>query len=89
MMCDDYARALIVNRKKRKVTGGMLNFDSRAYTDAEEEAITNIKEAASDLGREISCLLIPSREKSLALTKLEEAVMWAGKCINVNGVIGE
>ena len=49
----------------------------------QSEAIRNI---AEDLEAEIALFLLPSREKSLALTKLEECVMWANKAIAVYGI---
>lgn len=44
----------------------------------------HLREAAKDLGREIFNSCPPSRERSLAITKLEETVMWAVKSIAVN-----
>jgi len=52
----------------------------RVLTDNEDEFIYFIKESAEALeGRIEDALPAPGREKSLALTKLEEAVMWAIK----------
>ena len=41
----------------------------------------SIRDSAKDLAYIISDLAPESREKSLALTKLEEAVMWANAAI--------
>lgn len=48
----------------------------RDLTDAEEELIQMIKSRAQDLEEFIE-QMDHSREKSLALTNLEQAVMWA------------
>ncbi|MBQ9002240.1 MAG: hypothetical protein IJ087_10345 [Eggerthellaceae bacterium] len=45
-----------------------------------------IRESAENLEAFIVLRCEPSREKSLALTKLEECVMWANKAIAVHGV---
>lgn len=52
----------------------------RELTDAEKAHVNDIKEFANHLYIPIS-LMADSREKSLAITKLEEAVMWAVKGI--------
>lgn len=56
-------------------------FDGEMTTQS--EIVRNI---AEDLEAEIALRLVPSREKSLALTKLEECVMWANKAIAKHGV---
>jgi hypothetical protein len=52
----------------------------RVLTDAEKAAMVAIKDKAAELDDVIN-QTAPSRERSLALTKLEEAVMWAVKGI--------
>lgn len=44
-----------------------------------------IRSIASDLLRSIEGKCPPSRERSLAVTKLEECVMWAVKSIALGG----
>ena len=44
----------------------------------------SLREAAKSLAQDILDLTPPSREQSLALTKLEEAVMWANAAIARN-----
>jgi len=44
----------------------------------------SLREAAKSLAQYILDLTPPSREQSLALTKLEEAVMWANAAIARN-----
>ena len=67
---------------------------NKAYIDAlmENEEATEpcedcVSDAAARLERAIRASLIPSRETSLALTRLEEAVMWAERSATVNGVM--
>ena len=43
-----------------------------------------IRGEAKDYGSAVIALTPPSREQSLALTKLEESVMWAVKAIALN-----
>lgn len=88
-MCDEYMQALVDNYEKEKMGNMKLNFDSRKFTEMEMDANDSIVAAARDLESEITLLLMPCRETSLALTKLEEAVMWAKKSINIAGVRGE
>lgn len=52
-------------------------------------AIEAIDKASDDFVRAISLWLKPSRETSLALTDVEQAVMWAKRSIEKNGVSGE
>ena len=49
----------------------------------QSDVILNI---AEDLEAEIALFVVPSREKSLAMTKLEECVMWANKAIAIHGI---
>ena len=43
-----------------------------------------VRQSARDLANTINELCPEGREKSLAITKIEEAVMWANKSISVN-----
>jgi len=54
--------------------------DERALTDGEKASMAQVR----DMGRQFYdfCEFMgPSREMSLAMTKIEEAVMWARKGI--------
>lgn len=66
-----------------------IMFRGVSLTPAQGNASDAIIDAATGLESEIMLWLHPSRETSLALTKLEEAVMWANKSIAKNGVTGE
>lgn len=50
--------------------------------DGQKERIDNCKNSASDLLAEIERSCPNSREKSIAITKIEEAIMWASKSIS-------
>ena len=52
--------------------------------DGQPERYENLREIASEFAAQIMEQCPPSREKSLALTKLEEAVMWANAAIARN-----
>jgi hypothetical protein len=49
------------------------------------KAFKAIREQALDLAETIASLTPESREQSLAITKLEEVVMWANAAIARNG----
>lgn len=61
-------------------------FGKSTYNDEEALAYGNLNDLAEELGEEFEKLLVPSRESSLAMTNLEQALMWASKSIRVNGV---
>jgi queuine/archaeosine tRNA-ribosyltransferase len=52
--------------------------------EGQPEKYTHIRNLARDLAYTIDQLCPDSREKSLALTKLEESVMWANAAIARN-----
>ena len=53
----------------------------RKLTEDEVQGIDSLKTHAANLGGIIHGFVPEGRERSLALTKLEEAVMWATKGI--------
>lgn len=53
------------------------NFTYHPPKDGQPEKYQRIRDKAKDLAYLIDQLCPPSREQSLAMTKLEEAVMWA------------
>jgi len=48
----------------------------RALSDEEKQQVSAVKDATHDFGKLLDSLP-PSRERSIAITKLEEASMWA------------
>lgn len=64
-------------------------FRTTELTTAQNSASDAVIDAATSLESELMLWLRPSRETSLALTKLEETVLWANKSIAKNGVTGE
>ena len=60
-------------------------FKHHEMGDAELEASAWIRECAGELEATIALRCKPSREKSLAMTKLEECVMWANKALALHG----
>lgn len=56
-------------------------FEYVAPTAASVEAIRNVRKAMMDLHDLILSTMPASRERSLAVTKLEESSMWANKAI--------
>ncbi len=62
----------------------MRRFDYAEF-DAQQQAVHNNIRSACELVEQALEPLESSREKSLALTKLEEAYMWAGKASGPGG----
>ena len=56
-------------------------FDSKQYTPEQLLVYKDIKLKATRLFKELE-MLKPSREKSLAITKLEECIMWSNKSLS-------
>lgn len=60
------------------------NFKYHAPKDGQPEIYTAIREKAKELAYLIDEKVPNSREKSLAMTKLEETVMWANSAVARN-----
>lgn len=60
------------------------NFTYHAPKAGQPERYTIIRSTAKDLAETINKVCPDSRERSLAFTKLEEAVMWANAAIARN-----
>lgn len=60
------------------------NFTYHAPKEGQPEKYTAIREKAKELAYLIDEMCPESREKSLAMTKLEEMVMWANAAIARN-----
>ena len=56
-------------------------FTHHKPTEAQTEKYESIREKAKELAYFIDCTCPASREKSIAMTKLEETVMWANASI--------
>lgn len=94
IMCEGYVRSLLKVRDVHTERGikSMSNTsipESTKFTEAESSVSKRVVELARELDSEIRLTLMPSRETSLVITKLEEAIMWANRSISVNGVRGE
>lgn len=53
----------------------------RVLSDEEKLAMKMVKDAGRRFGEALDLYVPPGREKSLAITKIEESVMWAVKSI--------
>ena len=60
-------------------------FKHHEYDAAQQAASDSIRDAAGDLEAVIALRCAPSREKSLAMTKLEECAMRANKALALHG----
>ena len=61
-------------------------FKHHDFDEAQDSASAAIRGTAEELEVIIDLRCKPSREKSLALTKLEECIMWANKSLSIHGV---
>lgn len=61
-------------------------FKHHRLDDSQEWAVKVVRSNAEDLDRVFDEWIADSRERSIAKTKLEEAVMWANKAIATHGV---
>ncbi len=57
------------------------NFDHHEPDEDMKVRMLHIRDVAKDFARMIEAVCYDGREKSLALTKLEEATMWANASI--------
>lgn len=60
------------------------NFSYHGPKDGQPEKYTHLRETAKEFAYLLNDLCPDSREKSLAMTKLEECVMWANASIARN-----
>lgn len=63
-------------------------FEHHDLDEDQAHAISMVRGACEELEATIALRCPPSREKSLAMAKLEECAMWANKAIAVNGAWG-
>lgn len=61
-------------------------FKHHEFDQRQIKASDAIRDTAEDLEAIIALRCAPSREKSLAMTKLEECIMWANKSLALHGV---
>jgi hypothetical protein len=61
-------------------------FKHHEFNERQAEVSDSIRSAAEDLEAIIGLRCVSSRSKSIAMTKLEECVMWANKAIALHGV---
>jgi len=61
-------------------------FKEHKFDSDQKLASGVVREAADTLDSVYEDWIVDSREKSLAMTKLEESVMWANKAIALHGV---
>ena len=62
-----------------RVTNNVMRHEYKVLTDAEKEQMKHLKDLGLEFHNYIDAIDHPSRELSLAKTKIEEAVMWAVK----------
>lgn len=77
----DSRDALLASERAGHSSGRVMAFDSFDYHTPTPDQITAIevfRQKAKDFREALDCLR-PSREKSLALTNLEQALMWSNK----------
>jgi hypothetical protein len=61
------------------------SFTYHPVKEGQDEIYQNLRNKAKELAYMIDALVPASREQSLAMTKLEESIMWANKGVACNG----
>ena len=69
-----------MTKERRYVMESRLT--QRSITEAQKDRMNNVMEIAKMLEDSIDKNCYSNREKSLAMTKLEECVMWVNKSIS-------
>jgi len=64
----------------------LARFHSHNLTDEQYNVVEHLREAILELARDLCGMTNPSREQSLSLTHLEDALMWAVKGVARHGV---
>lgn len=61
----------------------------RGGTPYEVEVVRHLTGTATQLAEEIEAVIVPSRARSLAITKLDEVVLWAIAAVLNDGCIDQ
>lgn len=69
----------VASESDERTVNNTMRHQYRVLTDGEKASMTRIKDWGSTGLNVIMDCTPPGRERSLAITKLEEAVMWAVK----------
>lgn len=64
-------------------------FKHHDLDEAQANVVNQLRDYMIEMGKYLEEVLNDSREKSLAITKLEESLMWANKAIALNGPLKE
>jgi hypothetical protein len=76
---DELVDALRAENAALRDTSDVMRHEYRELSDEEKCSINYIKDAGEELLRTIRGQSSESRERSLAITKVEEAIVWAVK----------
>lgn len=75
---DDFASNYVVSTDDARTVNNTMRHQYRVLTEAEKRDMTAIKDKGAEF-LDLLSTIKPCRETSLAITKIEEAVMWAVK----------
>ena len=75
-MSDEDKPASVDATDENRIVNNYGRHKYRVLTDDEKASVSSVKDATHDFGVLLDSLP-PSRERSIAITKLEEASMWA------------
>ena len=64
----------------------VARFQNHNLTDEQYNVVEHLREAILEVARDLSGMTNPSREQSLAITHLEDALMWSVKGVARHGV---
>ena len=78
-MSDERAAAMMASTSDERTQNNTMRHQYRVLSDDEKEAMLWIKDQGLTMVEYIDARIPHGRERSLAKTKVEEAVMWAVK----------
>lgn len=76
---DDTKPRYVLSESDERVENNTVRHQYRVLTDAEKDTMVLIKDLGLGFISTVESVLPKGREASLAITKIEEAVMWAVK----------
>ena len=76
---ENYETKVVASESDARTVNNTLRHQYRVLNDQEKQSMVDIKSAGEALLRTIQYHCPKGREQSLAVTKTEEAVMWAVK----------
>jgi hypothetical protein len=72
---------MVDSTSDERTVNNVMRHEYRVLSDDEKAMMKKVKDMGGDFVSYLEAVVPPSRERSLAITKMEEAVMWCVKGI--------